>query len=290
MKHSRDEARRRLSAQNYDLAVDAQVRAIADTGANYVAIGTPYDKEFLPILRLWVDGARKNGLNVWFRGNFSGWEGWFGYNKDVDREKHMEMLADFISENPNIFEDGDIFTACPECENGGPGDPRHETGMEDFRKFMIDERRVADTSFTKIDKRVFTNFNSMNLDVARRVYDRQTLEAMDNLIVFDHYVKEPVDFVNQINELVQVTGAQVVLGEVGAPLLQFTGEMDQDQQAIWVDQLFALLSRNEKIIGVNWWVNAGGESAIFSDDNEPLKAKFSLEKYFKSHDLSIINN
>ena len=67
--------------------------------------------------------VRKHGLSVWFRGNFSGWEEWFGYPK-IKAYEHINKTRNFIINNPELFADGDIFTSCPECENGGPGDPR----------------------------------------------------------------------------------------------------------------------------------------------------------------------
>jgi len=79
MKYSRDSAQVALHDPKFNEVIDAHVKRIADTGANYVAIDTPYDAEFNPVLKQWVAAARKYHLHVWFRGNFSGWEGWFDY-------------------------------------------------------------------------------------------------------------------------------------------------------------------------------------------------------------------
>ncbi|MDP3888564.1 MAG: hypothetical protein Q8Q24_00825, partial [bacterium] len=87
MKYSRDIAREKLNDPSFDKVIDTQVKNIADTGATHVAIATPYDEEFLPILKRWVSSARKYNLKVWFRGNWSGWEGWFDYPK-IDRSTH----------------------------------------------------------------------------------------------------------------------------------------------------------------------------------------------------------
>src|SRR3990167_6868062 len=77
MKYSRDLSGAKLNDPTFDQIIDKQVKAIKGAGASYVAIGTPYDEKFIPILSRWVSSARKNGLSVWFRGNFSGWEGGF---------------------------------------------------------------------------------------------------------------------------------------------------------------------------------------------------------------------
>ncbi len=50
MKTSRDLAREHLKDPNFSDVVDRQVSDIAKTGATHIAIATPYDDEFLPII------------------------------------------------------------------------------------------------------------------------------------------------------------------------------------------------------------------------------------------------
>src|SRR3989344_7391314 len=104
MKYSRDLSREKLEDKSFDSIIDDTMKKISATGATHVSIGTPYDSEFLPILKRWVDSARKNGLKVWFRGNWSGWEGWFGYPK-ISRDEHIALTENFILNNPNLFKD-----------------------------------------------------------------------------------------------------------------------------------------------------------------------------------------
>ena len=113
VKYSRDVAREKAKDFSYDEIIDNQVRLIAETGATHVAIGTPYDSEFVPFLSRWVKAARKYNLNVWFRGNLSGWEGWFGYKK-ITRAEHIQKIREFILGNGGLFAEGDIFSSCPE--------------------------------------------------------------------------------------------------------------------------------------------------------------------------------
>ena len=88
MKYSRDLSREKLKDPSFDTVIDRQVKAIAETGATHVAISTPYDEEFLPILKRWASAARNYNLKIWFRGNWSGWEKWFDY-KSISREEHI---------------------------------------------------------------------------------------------------------------------------------------------------------------------------------------------------------
>src|SRR3989344_8216148 len=108
MKYSRDVAREKLGDLSFDRVIEEQIKNIAGTGATHVAIGTPYDSEFLPYLKRWVNTARKYSLKVWFRGNWSGWEGWFEYSK-ITRAEHIKKTKEFISKHQDIFEDGDVF-------------------------------------------------------------------------------------------------------------------------------------------------------------------------------------
>src|SRR5512145_1714451 len=147
MKYSRDYSRRGLP----DYVIENQIKNIASTGATHVAIGTPYDDEFLPFLTAWVNAARKYRLNVWFRGNWSGWEKWFGYPA-INRETHLEKTLQFIKKHSELFMPGDIFTPCPECENGGEGDPRKTGEISDFRRFLIQEYQSCSEEFRRLNK------------------------------------------------------------------------------------------------------------------------------------------
>src|SRR3989344_3459382 len=144
-----------------------------------------FDK-VMPMLSRWVRSARAHGLSVWFRGNFSGWEGWFSYPK-IGRAEHLRKLEAFIKKHPKLFESGDIFTPCPECENGGPGDPRNTGDKAGYRKFLIDEFALAKTAFNDIGKSVGL-YASMNGDIARYVMDSASAESLGGGILVDHYV------------------------------------------------------------------------------------------------------
>ena len=282
MKFSRDLAQEKLNEPSFDQTIDLQVKSIKELGATHIAIGTPYDEKFIPYLRRWVIFARQYNLNVWFRGNFSGWEGWFGETKNLSRVKHIEFTQSFIRNNPGLFEDGDIFTPCPECENGGPGDPRSDTNLDDFRKFMISENSITSEEFHNLKKEVITNLVSMNYDVAKLVMDQETLRKMEGIIVVDHYVNTPQKLSSDIDYLINNKNAKVVLGEIGVPIEDIHQNMTDQSQAEWLDEAFNLLSQKENVIGMNYWVSHGGSTAIFNDDNTPKEAADILQKHYKA--------
>lgn len=271
MKHSRDLARQQESSHSFDAAITTQVKNIAATGATHIAIDTPYDQEFLPVLTNWVSAARAAHLNVWYRGNWSGWEQWFGYVR-MTPEAHIAKTTAFIQDNPSLFQNGDIFTACPECENGALGDPRKTGRVKAFRQFMLSEYTATSSAFTAQSKNVVSNYSAMNYDVASLVYTPQFATDMGGVITVDHYVTSPALLVDNLNQLSQRTGATIVLGEFGAPIPDLHGKMTEAQQANWIGNILEGLKNNRKVIGINYWVNVGGSTALWNDDLRPRQA------------------
>lgn len=275
MKYSRDLAREKLNDSTFDVVIEQQIKQIADTGATHVAIATPYDEEFLPFLKRWVKYARQYNLKVWFRGNFSGWEQWFEYSK-IDRSKHMELTKQFILNNPSLFADGDKFSACPECENGGPGDPRLNGDASGHKAFLIEEYKTTKSAFRTIRKKVESNYNSMNGDVAKIIMDRSTTQQLDNLVVIDHYVKEPEKLSHDITNYARQSGGKVILGEFGAPIPDIHGNFSQIEQKEWLSKTLEILSTNEQLIGLSYWTNTGGSTQLWEQSGDKRAAVEAL--------------
>lgn len=281
MKYSRDVAREYLRDPSFDRTIDAQMKAIAATGATHVGIATPYDEEFLPFLRRWESSARYHGLKVWYRGNWSGWEGWFEYPEFDSFDTHIGKTRDFILKHPDLFRDGDAFTGCPECENGGPGDPRRIGNVKEYRRFLVREYEESRAAFRKIGRDVRVNYFSMNGDVARLVMDQETTRALGGIVTIDHYVKTPEQLARDVEEIAEKSGGRVVLGEFGAPIPDIHGSMSQEEQARWIDEALRLLSDSDSLAGASYWLSVGGSTAIMSSDGEPREAVKSLARYFK---------
>ena len=280
MKYSRDLAREKINDASFDSVIDKQVKDIASVGATHIAIGTPYDEEFIPFLTRWVKAARKYELSVWFRGNWSGWEGWFEYD-DINREDHLKKIPDFIAKHKDLFVDGDIFTTCPECENGGPGDPRQTGNVEGYRQFLVNEYNSAKNSFAKIGKDITVNFFSMNADVAKLIMNRETTQKLGGVVTIDHYVKSPEQLATDVDYFAKETGGKVVLGEFGAPIPDIHGRLSAKEQAEWIEKALGLLAaRRENLLGLNYWVSVGGSTQIWSDDGKATPAVAVIKKYF----------
>ena len=280
VKSSRDLARQTLTDPKREADIEVEVKSIADLGATHVAIGTPYDQEFLPVLEKWVAAARRHNLSVWFRGNFAGWEGWFGYPR-ITRGEHLVKTEEFILTHPDLFRDGDIFTSCTECENGGPGDPRANGDLKGHRQFLMDEYWVTKNAFAKIDKAVKSNYFSMNGGVARLVMDEATTRALDGIVTIDHYVKSPEQLALDVREIARRSGGRVVLGEFGAPIPDIHGQMTELEQAQWLQRALAALAQTEELMGLNYWVGFGGSTALWRESREARVGVAVLEHFYK---------
>lgn len=285
MKFSRDLAREKLNDVSFGEIIKMQVAEIAATGATHVAIGTPYDEEFIPFLEMWVSAARANNLNVWFRGNFSGWEEWFGYQK-IGQKEHLQKAKDFILKNPQLFEDGDIFTSCVECENGGPGDPRDTKDVSGYRQFLITEYEVTRKAFKQIGKNVASNYFSMNGDVAYLVMDKKTTQALGGIIVIDHYIKDPEQLSKDIRQLSERSEGNIILGEFGAPIPDIHGAMTEYEQALWIDKALFELANIKDLAGINYWTGFGGTTNIWRDDGSKKSGVEVLSGYYTPKVLS----
>lgn len=281
MKYSRDLANEKLGDAKFDVEIERQVKAIADTGATHIALGTPYDEKFFPFTKRWVDAARKHHLNVWFRGNWSGWEGWFGFDKTLSRAEHIKKTQAFIVNHPDIFADGDIFSSCPECENGGPGDPRANGDVAGHRAFLIDEYTVTKSAFATIHKKVRSNFFSMNGDVARLVMDKKTTSALDGMVTIDHYVATPEKLAKDMHSIAQASGGKIMLGEWGVSIPDIHGPMSEDDRVRWIDKaLQEMRLLGDEVEGMNYWLATGGGTQLWSVGETTSKLSETLARYY----------
>lgn len=278
MKYSRDLSREKSNDEEFGKTIDFQVKNIADAGATHVAIGTPYDEEFLPMLKKWIAAARRHNLRVWFRGNWSGWDNWFDYPA-ISSAEHIAKTRNFILNNGDLFEDGDMFSSCPECENGGPGDPRSTGDVAGFRNFLIEEYKMTMSAFKAIGKKVGSNYFSMNGDVARLIMDKKTTAALGGVVTIDHYIKDAAKLEKDIEEIARLSGGKIVLGEFGVSIPDIHGEMSEEEKEEWMKKALNVLSESGVILGINYWVNVGGSTELW-DKNGKSNSTLKVLKSF----------
>jgi hypothetical protein len=260
MKTSRDKVRVPLDDDHRQL-IDVELDAIKSIGANYVAIDTPYDPEFLLFLRYWVGRARLQNLHVWFRGNWCGWEGWFGYPKWVDGyNRHIEATIDFVRSHPDLFRDGDSFCLCPEPENSALlGDPRATGHVDQFLAFLRDAYDALTKEFARMGKRVIVNWFSVNGDIGRDILNKNTVDHIGGLVTIDHDVPSAAKMIEYVDDIHHKFGCKVLIGEFGAPLVNINPvNWNEQQQADFIGEILeALWVRRSYVIGISYWVGAG---------------------------------
>ena len=279
MKYSRD----RAQDQDTFLKIPQYVKEIAALHPTYIAIDTPYDEEFYPVLSAWVNEARRDHLHVWFRGNFSGWEGWFGYDKFTDPTVHHAMTKQFILAHSELFQNGDIFSPLPEPENGVLGDPRQNGKADEFNTFLQTSYANCTETFASIKKSVDCGYFSVNGDIAKQILTQETVSKTGNRVVIDHYIDTPQKMTDDIDFLhAKFPHAKIVLGEFGAPIPDITGDMNDQQQAEFVNKLLQVFVAKKAIIeGMNYWTFLGSTTALFTDSNEPKPVATTLAQYYK---------
>lgn len=281
MKFSRDASREFMSRTDIDGFIDEEMSLIKGSGANCVALGTPYDEEFVPILTKWVNSARAKNLKIWFRGNMSGWEGWFGYAKYTNPNDHHIGVANLISKHPELFEQGDIFTPAPEPENGILGDPRFSLeNKQNFLDFLPKSYSNCVSAFKAVKIDVTCGYFSVNGDVAKEIFTKDLLVDIGDVLVIDHYVKEPAQLVKDIQAYNKQFDTLVMLGEIGAPIPDIHGDMTEEQQAAYMSDLMQRLYEQQDILlGMNYWVLRGGSTTLLNE-NTPRQAYYNIKEYF----------
>jgi hypothetical protein len=285
MKTSRDLAREKLNDLEYDSVIKHDLQLIKDLGANYVAIDTPYDDEFMPYLIRWVKYAREAGLHVWFRGNFSHWEGWFGYEKNMTTQEHIRETARFIANNPALFNDGDAFDPCPECENAQWW-PQPEKNKE-YNDFLVNQQVNLKASFSKINKKVHTNWTGIIGGRAKEVLTADTVKSLDNLVAIDHYTNSLSNMDSYIDYFAGTFGAKTLVSEFGAPIPDIHGKMTDLQQADFIDSMMKVFYlHKENIYGLNYFALGTGTTEIIDKRGLPKLAYHTIKKYYSPAQLS----
>lgn len=285
MKFSRDISREPDILSRIPKFVDK----VASLHPTHIAVATPYDEEFYPVLKKWVDEARSHNLKIWFRGNFSSWEGWFGYPKFKDYKEHHTKTYAFITKHPELFAAGDIFTPAPEPENGGLGDPRgskEKTVL--FQQFLVDSYNSCSQAMSKIGVEVKCGYFSTNGDVARESLTPDVVKQIGGVVVIDHFVKTPQKLAADILSLAKKYNAKIVLGEVGAPIPDIHGKMTEFEQASYIqDTLSEVLKLGDTVEGINYWTAFGGSTLLFDEKTmDPRRVADVVSSFFAPPELT----
>lgn len=276
-------------------AVIEQVALIKQLGANYVAIGTPYDR--VEDMRMWAEEIHAAGMNVWFRSHWAEWEGDEGLPATMSPEEYLDRTRAFIVNNPDLFHEGDAFTVAVEAEQVGIGLGKRFLTWNEYRDFLWAEITVASEAFISIglEGKVHTNWLSMNGWIVDNVMTQEFAQRI-GLIVVDHFPgqtqtigeKDNIPFIVDqmlvdLDRYHEKLGVPIILGEWGYQIFQ---NVDDASQAEFVELLLSRVSTRSYLIGLNYWVHMGNPAALIRDEmgsNLTLRpAALTLKSFYDS--------
>lgn len=256
-------------------SIREQLVLIKETGANYVAIGTPYDR--LEDLKMWVEEAHAMGLNVWFRSYWNEWLGREGAAATMKPNEYLDKTYAFIINNPELFQEGDSFTVCMEAEEAGVGLGKRFLNYEEYKNFLIGEIVTANNAFEAIGMKgkIYTNWLSVNGWIVDNIFDEELVKKI-GLITVDHYVlqtstigetDDSAALVNQtiedLDRFHEKFDVPILLGEWGYQIFQPVSDV---MQANVINQMFIKLKNLDYLVGINYWTHMGNTASIFGDE------------------------
>ena len=103
--------------------------------------------------------------------------------------------------------------------------------------------------------------------------DKQTTAKLDGVVVIDHYITNPLRYRQDIRTLADKSGGRIVIGEIGIPIPNIHLNYTSKQQPDWLTIALGNL-RQPIIMGVNYWTNVGGSTALWNEDGS---AKLTLQ-------------
>jgi hypothetical protein len=290
MKYTKDA----ICGQRSEDWINQWVAKAVEVGANYVAISTPYDNpscgNSVAYTNLWIKVIRAHGLKVWHRQMPLSFEGIYSVTKN-NSSNYLSLIQNYITQHPDMYADGDIFTPIPEPQNGGIAGVTYcaqnvcqFSSKEQFNQWLRDAMTISKQAFTSLGKNNikigyfgfdgFVAWGDNNPDWTGILEDA-TVTQMGNITI-DHYPELVGDtMANDLQELqVRYPGVDIIIGEWGT----VTGVNTPQQVA---NSMGAAVLPNVK--GFNYWqFGPGGAGEQLLNDDFTNAAQFSaVQKFFK---------
>ncbi|KKR33148.1 MAG: hypothetical protein UT63_C0023G0011 [Candidatus Gottesmanbacteria bacterium GW2011_GWC2_39_8] len=292
---SMKETKDKICGQDSQVFIDSWVDKAKNLGANYVAVETPYDNpscgDALNYTRMWVNSIRSRGLKVWHRHMPLAFEGIYSVAKNNGSD-YLNMITDYIKNNPSLFAEGDIFTPIPEPQNGGISGITYcaegvcqYNNAGHFNQWLRNAMTASDNAFSivglggklKIGYYGFDGFVAWgdNNPDWNGILEDATIQQMGNITI-DHYPQLVNDsMVNDLNELqARYPNVPIVIGEWGTVT---SGDLIQQV----VDNMSA--AKRPGVVGFNYWhMGMGGNEALINDDFTSRSQYSTVQSYFKN--------
>jgi len=293
MKYSKDAVCGPPSAATINTMTDR----IASTGANFIAISTPYDDpacgSAMNLTNAWVASARAKKLHVWFRHMGLSFEGIYDVTKTKDLAAYTQQIVNYIYANPNQFQDGDIFTPTPEPDSAGiygvtycPTICQFSSAAE-YNSWIQSTQAAVKAAFAKLGKNVKVGYyghsgyivwGENNPDWTGKGFLTQaTVDSMDGVIAMDSY---PETYGSNIGNSLDGAharwpNAQLVIGEWGT--------ISATSDAVRVQEVNNTMSAVERpyVNGINYWnLGPSGNEGLLDANLNPIPSFQAVTNYY----------
>lgn len=295
-----------------------EYQAGKDLGINFVSLAVPYDN--VTKYTNYVTDARSKGFKVWHRSHWNNWQGDNSAAADLSAQNYLDQTYDFIVNNPTLFQNGDMFGTCVECNNAdgvnstGPFRTAGSFSFSKYNAFLKDQVRYANAAFKSIGKTIYTwpisfslslmNLNGQALDSgdggnSSGLGNADIVNYFGGILTIDHYLSNAYRFNDSTkywdrysSDLDKIHAAfpdcKIMIGEWG---YHTTVAVSAGEKHGMFEQLVNVLKSKSYIIGVNFWVHMGSNTAsIFESSAEFIQPGGSNVKNAIKRAFNIGNN
>lgn len=293
---SMKETKDRICGQRSDAFIKKWISKAKELGVSYVAIETPYDNpdcgDALSYTNRWVSAARAQGLKIWHRHMPLSFEGIYSRPKDNTTD-YLNLISEYIKQNPTLFAKDDIFTPIPEPQNGGIKNITYCSqsvcqfdSAADFNLWLRNAMSTANEAFKTIGlgdqiKIGYFGFDGFvawgdNNPDWSGILEDETVSLMGNITI-DHYPETVNDTMeNDLNELqAKYPNVPIIIGEWGT----VTGK----DVISSVKATMSAASRSG-VVGFNYWhLGMGGNEALINDDFSNKPQFREVQSFFRQH-------
>ncbi len=256
-------------------------------GSTHVGIETPYDSppgtDALGYTKAWVSEARTQNLKVWHRHMPVKFEGIYDQAKVNTPDTYITQVANYIKENKELFQEGDIFTPIPEPQNSGVagmncGSNCMFPSVDSFNKWLVSLVAESRKAFTDVGlgdkvKVVCCGFDGFivwgndNPDWQGKSFLTPTTVAALGSISIDHYATNTDTMSQDITEFQQKwPNVDLWISEAGS-IPEHTGGSTVTE--VTKSILQGIQDHLNIIKGFMWWqLGPAAEEALIYDNNQ----------------------
>lgn len=270
---------------------------IVTAGANFVAISTPYDNpdcgSAINLTTAWVTSARAKKLHVWHRHMGLAFEGIYGVTKTKNLTAYTQQIVDYITNNADLFQDGDIFTPTPEPDSAGINGVTYcsiicqFSSIDEYNSWIQSTQSAVKATFARLNKHVkvgyygesgFIVWGENNPDwIGRGFLTQKTVDSMDGVIAMDTYPETfGGNMANSLNGAhTRWPNAHLVVGEWGT----ITSSTNDQKIAEVIDTMGA--TERTYVDGINYWnLGPSGREGLLDATFNPLPAFQTIKDFY----------